>query len=159
MVGIKPVFVFDGKPPALKYEVLKRRKARRNEAADTKEKAKDTLRSNVLKMMALQQFGDEISDRFLMANFFCINLLFRDVDQVLDKLKDNENDELFQHQEIDPSKLIISESESEIETESEDEAKEVERVQKTVEANFISSLVDTENIDLNDEDFSKLTYR
>ena len=78
---------------------------------------------------------------------------------MLDKLKDNENDELFQHQEIDPSKLVISESESEIETESEDEAKEVERVQKTVEANFISSLVDTENIDLNDEDFSKLTYR
>ena len=63
LVGIKPVFVFDGKPPALKYEVLKRRKARRVEAADTKEKAKDTLRTNVLKMMALQQFGDEISDR------------------------------------------------------------------------------------------------
>ena len=78
---------------------------------------------------------------------------------MLNKLKDNENDELFQHQEIDPEKLIISESESEVESESEDEVKEVERVQKTVEANFISSLVDSEHIDLNDEDFSKLTYR
>ena len=78
---------------------------------------------------------------------------------MLNKLKDTENDELFQHQEIDPEKLIISESESEVESESEDEVKEVERVQKTVEANFISSLVDSEHIDLNDEDFSKLTYR
>jgi len=39
--GIKPVFVFDGKPPELKYKELKKRKEKREEAIDETKEAKE----------------------------------------------------------------------------------------------------------------------
>jgi flap endonuclease-1 len=40
--GIKPAYVFDGKPPELKSGTLKKRFARREEATEEGEEAKET---------------------------------------------------------------------------------------------------------------------
>lgn len=39
--GIKPVYVFDGKPPDAKYKELAKRSQRRQEAVDQSEAAKE----------------------------------------------------------------------------------------------------------------------
>ena len=76
------------------------------------------------------------------------------------KLQDNENDELFHSEEIKKSELIISESESEDESEdkSTSDDKKAELMQEQVKQDFLESLVDSEHLDLSNEQFNQLTY-
>ena len=76
------------------------------------------------------------------------------------KLQDNENDELFHSEEINKSELIISESESENESEDKttSDDKKAEMMQEQVKQDFLESLVDSEHLDLSNEQFNQLTY-
>ncbi|KOS15062.1 pin domain-like protein [Malassezia pachydermatis] len=53
--GIKPVYVFDGKPPDLKKDVLSKRFGRREEAREQEEEQKDVADSHTLEQLARRQ--------------------------------------------------------------------------------------------------------
>ncbi|CAF1172318.1 unnamed protein product [Adineta ricciae] len=56
---IKPIFIFDGGVPELKRRTLAERKQRRDVAATKATEAKNKIRTNYLKMLAIQQLKGE----------------------------------------------------------------------------------------------------
>ena len=53
--GIKPVFVFDGKPPELKSDELEKRRVKRDEAEEAKKKLKNLVMQKVLQNLQKEQ--------------------------------------------------------------------------------------------------------
>ena len=136
--------MFDGRPPQIKYEVLKRRKHIRQKASEDKKAARKNLQTNALKMMVLKQFGHEdISDS--------------QIESVLSQLKDDQEDQLlFYSEELKKEELIISESEDEG-TEEYDDGKE-DIMHDLVKEQFLNSLIQNEQLDIQNKQFQNLTY-
>ena len=136
--------MFDGRPPQIKYEVLKRRKHIRQKASEDKKAARKNLQTNALKMMVLKQFGHEdISDS--------------QIESVLSQLKDDQEDQLlFYSEELKKEELIISESEDEG-TEEYDDGKE-DIMHDLVKEQFLNSLIQNEKLDIQNKQFQNLTY-
>ena len=145
IIGIRPIFVFDGQPPQIKYEVLKKRKDIRQKASEDKKEARKNLQTNALKMMVLKQFGHEdISDS--------------QIESVLSQLKDDQEDQLlFYSEELKKEELIISESEDEDTAEDYDDGKE-DIMHELVKEQFLNSLIQNEKLDIQNKQFQNLTY-
>ena len=143
IIGIRPIFVFDGQPPQIKYDVLKKRKDIRQKASEDKKEARKKLQSNALKMMVLKQFGHEdISDS--------------QIESVLGQLKDDQEDQLlFYSEELKKEELIISESEDEETTE---EYNGEDIMHDLVKEQFLNSLIQNEKLDIQNKQFQNLTY-
>ena len=143
IIGIRPIFVFDGQPPQIKYDVLKKRKDIRLKASEDKKEARKKLQSNALKMMVLKQFGHEdISDS--------------QIESVLGQLKDDQEDQLlFYSEELKKEELIISESEDEETTE---EYNGEDIMHDLVKEQFLNSLIQNEKLDIQNKQFQNLTY-
>ena len=143
IIGIRPIFVFDGQPPQIKYDVLKKRKDIRQKASEDKKEARKKLQTNALKMMVLKQFGHEdISDS--------------QIESVLGQLKDDQEDQLlFYSEELKKEDLIISESEDE-ETMEEYNGEDI--MHDLVKEQFLNSLIQNEKLDIQNKQFQNLTY-
>ena len=143
IIGIRPIFVFDGQPPQIKYDVLKKRKDIRQKASEDKKEARKKLQTNALKMMVLKQFGHEdISDS--------------QIESVLGQLKDDQEDQLlFYSEELKKEELIISESEDE-ETMEEYNGEDI--MHDLVKEQFLNSLIQNEKLDIQNKQFQNLTY-
>ena len=75
-MGIKPVYVFDGKPPSLKTAEIERRKLGKKEAIIKYEKAKETL-SYIISEMSSIETGKNIAHANRLAHQ-CIKNNYKD---------------------------------------------------------------------------------